>query len=177
MRLRRRTSLLVRAAACRLRRNILRPYLKVLNIALQMMTATRCCWIIRTIRGRRSFAGGRCRRCSSAGITRKWLNGGGRRHSRRRGGTGRICFCEDNLPRYTVASVNCERQSGLLLRGLRLSMPLRVFVYLGERHGTSCGLAQVSASKDSRAAPNERPFDFTHKAEGLMSETMRTNGK
>src|SRR4029077_2345300 len=113
MRLRRRMSRLARAAACRLERNILRPYVKTLNITRRATTEHYL--IIRTTRGRRSSAGGRGRKCSSAGITRKWLNGGARRHSRRRGGTGRICFCEDNSPRYTEDSVNCERQSGLLL--------------------------------------------------------------
>ena len=39
-------------------------------------------------------------------------------------------------------------------------MLLRVYVYRDLRHGTSCGLTRVSASKDSRAAPNERLFDF-----------------
>ncbi len=28
----------------------------------------------------------------------------------------RICCCEDNLPRYTGFSVNCERQKGLSLQ-------------------------------------------------------------
>ena len=47
-------------------------------------------WIARITRGRNRFAGGKCRRCSSAGITRRSGAGGGRRRSRRRCETGRI---------------------------------------------------------------------------------------
>src|SRR5260370_38507006 len=59
--------------ACRQGRKILRAYV-VTNIAARIVTAIACCSIIRITRGRRSFAGGPCRRDSSGG-----RNGGGGR--------------------------------------------------------------------------------------------------
>jgi len=56
-----------------------------------------------------------------------------------------------------------------------LSMLLRVYVYRDLRHGTSCGLTRVSASKDSRAAPNERLFDFM-RSTAQSSATKLRNG-
>jgi hypothetical protein len=56
-----------------------------------------------------------------------------------------------------------------------LSMLLRVYVYRDLRHGTSCGLTRVSASKDSRAAPNERLFDFM-RSTARRSATRLRNG-